>query len=135
MNIKRYLLASLVAYIVKQVTTFIIHGVIITGEYTALGQIWRPDMMNWMWLFNVLDIPSILLITYIFVKGYENKGIMEGVRFGLILGILMWIGGAFANWITFPITLSLAVKWFVFGVLQMVITGIVLTLIYKPKKV
>ncbi|MBI5779746.1 MAG: hypothetical protein HZA49_09880 [Planctomycetes bacterium] len=135
MNVKRYLLAALVAYIVLQITTFVIHGVILTNEYMALGSIWRPDMMSWMWLFNVLDIPSMLLITYIFVKGYENKGIMEGVRFGLMLGTLMWIGGAFANWITFPITLPLAIKWFVFGVLQTIITGITLALIYRPKKV
>lgn len=134
MNVKRYLLASLVAYIVMQITSYLIHGIILMNDYIALTQIWRPDMMNWMWLIYVLDIPSTLLIAYIFVKGYENKGIMEGVRFGLVLGTLIWIGGAFATWAMIPLTLSLAVKWFIFGVIQMVITGIILALIYKPKK-
>lgn len=133
MNIKRYLLASLVAFIVFQVTTFLIHGIILMDEYKALEKIWRPDMMNWLWLMHTLDIPSTLIIVYIFTKGYENRGVAEGVRFGFWLGTLIWIGGGFATWITFPITFSLALKWFLYGVLQMMIVGIVIALIYRPK--
>jgi len=126
-------LASLAAYIFLQIANMLVHGVILAGEYKALEKIWRPDMMDWMWLFNIMGIPTTLILVYIFAKGYENRGIAEGIRFGFWLGLLIWIGGAFASWAMFPITFSLALKWFIYGVLQMMLAGVVIALIYRPK--
>lgn len=133
MNIKRYLLASLLAFITLEVTNFVIHGMLLTADYESLKGIWNPDMMKLMWLMNVKDAITALIIVYIFTKGYENRGVAEGIRFGFWVGMLLWIGGAVSTWVNFPIPLSMAVKWFIYGVFQMMLVGMVIALIYRPK--
>ncbi len=53
MNIKRLILAIVVAFIVLWVTDFLIHGVWMTPDYRATQQLWRTDAemtsrMGWM---------------------------------------------------------------------------------------
>jgi len=45
---------------------------------------------------------------YIFTKGYEGKGIMESIKFGVKIGLFMKIPGAFGLYVMFPIPFSLA---------------------------
>ncbi|MBM4386864.1 MAG: hypothetical protein FJ088_03940 [Deltaproteobacteria bacterium] len=132
MNVKRYFTAAFAVFVAIQITNFIQHGLILMDEYEALKAIWNPNMMSVMWLMHLIDIPFSLLLVYIFVRGYENKGILEGIRFGLIIGLFIWISAAFSQWIVYPIPLCLAVKWFIFGVIQQVICGAVIAIVYKP---
>ncbi|OHD64070.1 MAG: hypothetical protein A2176_08640 [Spirochaetes bacterium RBG_13_51_14] len=79
------------------------------------------------------DFALSILFTYIFTKGYENRGIMEGVRYGLIIGLLMDGIGSFGQYMVYPIPLTLALQWFVYGVIRFIILGIIVSLIYRPK--
>jgi len=64
--------------------------------------------------------------------GYSNKGIMEGLRFGLLTGLLVWIP-IFCIYVTFrPYPKALDIGEPVAGVIQFLFYGIVLSLIYKP---
>ena len=53
MNIKRLILAIVVAFIVLWVTDFLIHGIWMMPDYRATQSLWRPDAdmkshMGWM---------------------------------------------------------------------------------------
>jgi hypothetical protein len=133
MNIKRYFLAVLAVLVTIIVTNIIIHSFILMDTYSSLKQIWRPDMMDLMWIMYVTDIALAFLFVYIFTKGYENKGILEGVRYGLIMGLLLDGLGAFGQYMIYPIPLSLAAQWFVYGVIRFVILGIIVALVYRPR--
>ena len=133
MNIKRYFLAVLAVLVTIIVTNIIIHSFILMDTYTTLKQIWRPDMMDLMWIMYVTDIALAFLFVYIFTKGYENKGVLEGVRYGLIMGLLLDGLGSFGQYMVYPVPLSLAAQWFVYGVIRFVLLGIIVALIYRPK--
>jgi hypothetical protein len=52
--------------------------------------------------------PRRILSCFIFTKGYEGNGIGEGVRFGLLIGLFMFIPMAIDQFVVYPITGELA---------------------------
>ncbi len=133
MNVKRFIIASIVIVVLFIATDFLIHAVLLGPVYMALENLWRPNMEKLMWIMNVGKLLFSFLFVYIFIKGYENKGILEGIRFGIIMGLLMHGLGSTAQYVVYPVPGSLALKWFIFGMIQYIIFGIAVSLIYKPK--
>lgn len=41
------------------------------------------EIQSKMWVGYLMDLVRSFFFTFLFVKGYKNKGIMEGVRFGI----------------------------------------------------
>ncbi|MFQ5823120.1 MAG: hypothetical protein ACE5JB_03595 [bacterium] len=134
MNARRYLFASLGVFVVYFVLSIIVHWVLLKSAYEATADVWRPqsEMSAYMPILWVTQLAVSFLFVFIYTKGYEGKGLMEGVRYGLWIGLLMSIPMAFSSYATLPIPLSLAIKWFVFGLIEFVILGIVAAAIYKP---
>lgn len=133
MNRKRYILASIVVFVVYEITNWIVHSLILSGVYQRLQSLWRPDMMDKMWIMYVTAFIFSFLFVYIFTKGYEGKGVAEGFRYGLYIGLLMNIVGMFNQYAVYPVPLSLTIQWFIYGMIQFIIIGIVTALIYRPK--
>jgi hypothetical protein len=132
MNVKRFVFASLAVFVVGMILDFIIHMVILKEVYEALASIWRADMNSLMWIMYAFTLIFAFLFVYIFTKGYEGKGIMEGVRYGLLIGLLMLLTGVFGQYVTYPLPFNLVIQWFIFGMIEFIILGIVAALIYKP---
>ncbi len=128
---KRFLLTALAVLIVHQVLGFIIHQVLLTPYYQETYALWRmPEEIN-MGLIYLVALVWALLFTYIFTKGYEGKGLMEGIRYGLLVGLLISVPMAFSTYAVQPITLSLAITWFVYGTIQVVACGLTAALVYE----
>jgi hypothetical protein len=58
-------------------------------------------------------------------KGYEGRGIAEGVRYGLVIGLLVNVMGMFNQYAVYPIAIGLTIQWFIYSVIQFIIYGIV----------
>ncbi|MFQ5865652.1 MAG: hypothetical protein ACE5IW_10520, partial [bacterium] len=134
MNARRYLFASLGVFVVYFVLSIIVHWVLLKGAYEATADVWRPqtEMNAYMPILWVTQLVVSFLFVFIYTKGYEGKGIMEGVRYGLWIGLLMSIPMAFGSYASLPIPLGLAIRWLVFGLVEFIILGIVAAAIYKP---
>jgi hypothetical protein len=100
--------------------------------YEALSSIWRPDMDRLMWLQFVTPIFLSFFFVYIFAKGYEGKGVMEGLRYGLIIWGFLSIPSIYGQYMVYPIPYSLVLKWLVSDLVILVILGITVSLAYKP---
>ena len=128
---KRFFLAVAAVFVVHEVLGFIIHQVLMTPFYQETYSLWRmPEEINLGLIYLVAVIWS-LLFTYIFTKGYEGKGPMEGIRYGLLVGLLISVPMAFATYAVQPITLSMAMAWFVYGTIQVVACGLAAALVYQ----
>lgn len=134
MDTKKFVAASLAVFVVSSVLNYICHGVLLQGAYQATAEVWRPeaDMNSKMPLMWATGLLISFLFVFIYSKGYEGKGIMEGVRYGLWIGLLMSIPMAFNSFVTLPVPVSLAMQWAVYGLIQYIIMGIVTAAIYKP---
>ncbi len=134
MPVKRFFLAGLAAYVTSVVSDFVVHGVLLEADYEATKSLWRPEMQKLEWIFFLVNLAYSFLFVHIFGKGYEGKGVVEGVRFGVVIGLVMSLGMAFGTYVMIAIPLALAVKWFVFGMIQYILVGVVISLIYRPER-
>lgn len=83
---KRFWIGFVVVFAALEILMFIVDGWILAGAYMSV-KIWRPDMMSLMWVYHVLSVITAFFFTFVFSKGYENKGLMEGVRYGFYIGV------------------------------------------------
>lgn len=91
MNIKRFIGAIIAVFVTIQITDPIIHGLLLGKSYAAVTGLWRPDMMSKMWVMFLNYLMFSILFVYIFSKGREGKGVIEGVRFGIIAGFFVYV--------------------------------------------
>ena len=131
---KKVLIGFVVTFILLEVLDILIHGVILMSVYQATQNVWRPDMMQKMWILHIVKIVVAFLVAFIFSKGYEGKGIMEGLRYGLYIGVLMSIGMAYGTYAMIAIPYSLALQWFIYGVIEYTIVGVALALVFGKKE-
>ena len=132
MNWKKFWIAFIVLYITGMVLNMIIHLFILGPVYDQLQHIWRQDMDRYMWVNYVTALFYTFFFVYIFAKGYEGKGIMEGVRYGLIIWGFYSIPVTYGQFMAYPIPYSLVWQWLIADLVVLIIIGIVLSLIYKP---
>jgi hypothetical protein len=132
MNWKRLLTAAFAVFVVVQALEFFLNAVLMKSANESLKSLWRPNMSSRAWLMYVFSALVALLFTYIFVKGREGKGLAEGVRFGIIMWLFITVPMNVGWWVMLPIGWQIILRWILFGLLEMLIAGILVAAIYKP---
>ncbi len=130
---KKVWIGFVVVYVLMLICSFIVNSLIMGSTYESLKHLWRPDMMSKMWIFYLVMLFQAFFFSFIFSKGYEGKGIAEGVRYGLYIGIWMSVGMAYATYAMIAIPYSFALQWFIYGVIEYVIYGIALAMVFGKK--
>ncbi|MEW6507865.1 MAG: hypothetical protein AB1432_08995 [Bacteroidota bacterium] len=137
MNTKKLLIAFIVVFILLEVSKYLIHSVILASTYEVeeVSKVFRSmeDIGSKMWIMWIADLIWSFFFVFIFVKGYQNKGIMEGVRYGVYMGLFVQLVAAYAQYTVYQIPYYLALQWFVYGFIMTVLLGVVTAAIYKPK--
>ena len=132
MNCKRFLIASLVIFVVITGLDYLITNYLMMASYEAFKHVWRPDMARKMWMWYPIGLLTSLLFTYIFIKGREDKGLLEGVRYGIIIWLFVSVPVSVSFYVLIPIPYTMAVKWMAIGLLEMLVSGVLVAAIYKP---
>jgi hypothetical protein len=134
MNIKRLVLAILAGWLVIFATDFLIHHLWLGPVYEATKSLWRPEKemhtrVCWMFLAQFLVAATFVVV---WAKGFAGRSMETAVSFGLLMGLFQqtWVMILF---VVLPMPAELAVKWFVSGLAQAVLLGIVTALVYKPE--
>lgn len=135
MNVQRYLIGSIAVFVFFLVVEFIFHGVILTGCYEGHIDCIRQGYISSAYIIPLLVGYLILAFGFclIFTKGYENKGIAEGIRYGLYVAIAFIVSGILIAYAICPLSLWLAVIWIVGYLIIMILAGIIMAAIYKPR--
>ncbi len=135
MNTKRLLVSFVATYIVYNILGFLIHSVWLADTYASLAAVWRPEaeMTSKMWVFFVTRAFFCFFFCYIFARGYENKGLGEGLRFGVIIALFYTLPVAYDSYVIYPIPYSLVLQWLFSGLVVSIILGIVVAMVYKPR--
>jgi len=133
MNIRKFLLASLAVFVTLQVLDFVIHNFILGSVYQSIENVWRPEMADKMWVMTLMGAVFSLLFVFIYSKGYEGKGVVEGIKYGLIIGLVVHFVGSFNQYVVYPIPYGLTWQWIIYGLVELMIAGAVTALIYRPK--
>ncbi len=134
MNVKRYFLASLASFVFIFLFEFLFHGNILMPAYERTAHLWRSSdqmqqFMHWMLISQIL---KAFVVGFIFTRHYEGKGLVEGIRFGSMIGLLLGVM-QFSTYAYMPIPFGLALSWFIGSFIEALGVGIILALIYKKK--
>lgn len=134
MNWKKLLIAFVVIFVVMQLLSWIVHELILETNYEELTEVFRPEaeMMSKMWIGFVTSLIFSFFFVYIFARGYEGKGIAEGVRYGLIIGCFWTIPSAYGQYMVYPLPYYLVLQWVLYDFAILVIMGILAAVLYKP---
>ena len=128
---KKVLLGFVAVFIVLVVLDWLVHGVLLAGAYESMQNVWRPDMAQKMWILYIVKLFVAFFFSFIFSKGFENKGIMEGVRYGFYMGLLLAVPYAYGTYASFAIPYSVALQWFIYALIEYIIAGVVLALVFR----
>jgi hypothetical protein len=138
-NWTKYLITTLIVYIVFEISEFLVHSLILGGKYEALADsgLFRENMESKMWIMYVTALVFSIFFVYLyhyFANAYKT-GWMSGLYFGLIVGFMMNIMGMFNQYATYPVPEDLAWNWVIFSILQVALVGVVAGLLYQPKAI
>ena len=130
MNTKRYVISLLVVFVFVFLYEFLVHWFLLKEIYTQTAQLWRPEEEMNMFFMFMSQLSFSAVIAYIFTLHYEGKGIGEGIRFGLCMGLLL---GSIdiATYSYMPIPMVLTLSWVLASLLKGLGSGVVLSLVYK----
>ncbi|MEM7618192.1 MAG: hypothetical protein AAF244_02295 [Pseudomonadota bacterium] len=134
MNCKRYALSVIAGFIFVFVFEYMLHGNLLMGLYEQTSNLWRSteEMEKYAPFMGLVQFLTVVILAFIFTCNFENKGVTEGARFGLLIGLLFGVGmiGMYAY---MPIPMALAVAWFIGTLIEMTALGIVFSLTCKEK--
>ena len=135
MNPKRLVLAIVVVFAGIWVTNFLIHEVWLKSTYEQTMSLWRPhgemkEHMCWLMLGQFLAAATF---TMLWAKGFaEGAHVRCACMYGLMMGLFSQ-AGTLISYAVQPIPSDLAVKWFIAGIVQAILMGVLVRLVYKPK--
>jgi len=136
MNVRRWVVASVVVTVVVAILEMIIHGVILQQIYQETAAVWRPQsemrsLGPLMWLGYAIFAPFFV---WIYAHGIDPKedALGQGIRFGLMFGIGLSAMSSLVWYAVLPIPQNLAFGWFLAGVAVYTAAGVAAALAYRP---
>lgn len=127
---KKFWIGFAAVFVALLAMDYVVNEILLKGDYEATAALWRPAAEMKIWIFQLVGAFVAFFFTLIFSKGYEGGGIIEGVRYGFYVGMMMAVPMAYVTYGAMPIPYSLALKWFIFGMIEYVIAGIILAAVY-----
>lgn len=138
MNFARVATAAVAAWVVSLPVGYVVNDILFRDIYAANAAVMRPEsqMMANMPLGLVATLFGFFVFAYAYAKGYEGgKGVMEGIRFGVIVALMIDCFALIWNYILMPITATMVIAMMIDAVFEFALYGAVVGTIYKPARV
>ena len=131
MSTKKFVISVLAVFLAYEAINSFMHFIALRDYYEELTHLWRKEMPNKMWVMYLTSLVQAIIFVYFFSVGFVGRGVREGVRYGFIFGVLMCFVNIFNQYAIYPVPLGLAWQWFAYGLIQFMICGIVVALVYQ----
>ena len=92
---KKLWLGFVAVFVVVAILDWIVNTMLMASAYASTMELWRPEGEIKLWVIFVCYAFFAFFFTFIFSKGYEGKGVWEGVRYGLYVSGMMAIPTAY----------------------------------------
>jgi len=135
MDYKRLAIAAVVTWVVDAIYGMVFWTGIMGSRMAQYPAVFRSqEAMNAnLPLLLVGGLVAIFVMAYIYAKGYEGgSGIGEGLRYGVLLALLMTGFVSLPIYATFNIDAGLAMLASTLSFVEMMMIGVVLGVMYKP---
>ncbi len=133
---KKTMIAIVAGFVVQLVGLVFIHSFLLKQDYLDTGSLWRPreEQIARVWAMLLAILIYVIGAVLIYVRGMERKPWMgEGIRFGILLALVVVAYSSLSAWVILPIPFMLAVKWIVAESVLSVAFGLVVAGICQAK--
>ena len=130
MNVKKWFLAGLLGFVVMFILSGLWYMLIMDAFYRAqVGALMREQ---YCFTFIVLGyLVMAFLMSYIYPIGYKGgPAVKEGVRFGVLIGLLVWLSTNLVVYGAHNMTLCATLVDSAWHVVEEGIGGLVIALVY-----
>jgi len=135
MNFARVAAAAVVAWVVSIPVGYVANEIVLRGLYDANAAAFRAPAQlqaNLPIGFGVMLV-GFLAFAYAYAKGYEGtNGTVEGIRFGVLVALMLCGFALVWNYVTTPISGSLAMAMMIDMIVEFALYGAIVGSIYKP---
>jgi hypothetical protein len=124
----KFAISAIVLAIVSLLLGFVVHAMLLTADYRALGGMFRSEADGQAHLGYMLFAHLLIGVgfTWIYLKGREARPFLaQGVRFGLAVAVLTTIPMYLIYFAVQPLPADLVCKQIVLDTIAMVVMGIV----------
>ena len=135
MNFGRIAAAAVVAWIVSLGVGFVVNDVLLAGMVAANVSVLRPEteLMGNLPIGFAFLLLGFFAFAYAYAKGYEGgNGIVEGIRFGVLVSFIVIGFGLIWQYVMFPITATYAAAIVIDSIVELALYGAIVGAIYKP---
>jgi hypothetical protein len=133
MNFPRLALAAVLVWVVSVVIGFVVDSYLMADLYAAHASVFRPRAEMNLPLGFGGQLLGFFVFAYMYAKGYEGtSGVQEGLRFGVLVGLLLISFAVAWNYVVLPVSGSLGLAWATDALVEMAIYGIVVGWVYRP---
>jgi hypothetical protein len=138
MNLPRVAAAAVVTFLVYMGVSYLVHAVLLADLYGQFKSVMRPeDQANAILPIGfIFALVGFFAFAYTYAKGYEGgSGLQEGLRFGVIVGILLCCFGTIWQYMVWPVGGTLLLAWLLDNIIEFALYGMIVGLVYKPAAV
>lgn len=129
---KKAILAVLAVFVSWEILDFIIHNLILSNIYGATAHLWRPMEEMKMGLMVLVVFLSAIFFVWIYYK-LIPKSLKNGLTYGLLFGMATGISMGYGTYAVQPIPYILAFGWFLGGLVESTVAGLLVGLIIKEE--
>lgn len=132
MNFKRFLAATVALFVFFGLYEWLVHGYLLMPTYRETPRVWRTmeEMNANIPLSMLLQVCFTAWFTFVFTQLFPYGGLKNGIKYGLYFGVLMGLLSA-AWYLYLPVSEKLGWAWFINGIVEGLLAGVILGLIYK----
>lgn len=135
MNLVRVAVAGAAAWVVSLGVAFLVNEVLLKNVYLANAAVLRPeaDIAAKLPLGFAVMLVGFLAFAYAYAKGYEGtNGVMEGVRYGVLVAVMINCFASFWYYATVPIDGTMAAAMAIDYLVEWTLYGAIVGAIYRP---
>ena len=135
MNYARIAAGAVVAWVVSLGIGFFVNMVLLADLALANTPPMRPEaeILGLVPLGFVFLLLGFFAFAYAYARGYEGgNGLTEGVRFGVVMALIVIGFAGIWQYVMFPISVSLTLAIVIDTIVELAIYGAIVGAIYKP---
>ena len=135
MNFARVAAAAVAAWVVSLPVGYVANEIILKDIYPANAAAMRPEqaIMANVPVGFVFMLVGFFAFSYAYAKGYEGtSGPMEGVRFGVLVAVMLICFALIWAWVTTPIDGTMAAAMMIDAVVEFALYGAIVGAVDKP---
>ena len=132
----KFVLGWIAAFVVWMAGSFVVHGMLLHGDYSQLPNLFRPEA-DAQAHFPLMILAHVLMagaFVWIYSRGIEAKPwLPQGIRFGVAVALMTVVPTYTIYYVVQPMPGAVAIRQMIYDGILIVVLGAVTAFVYRGK--